>query len=73
MIQLADIVETPKVVAGLSQPDFILLDNKVPHSIPSFQALGGGEAPSYVIVFIDAVNTEDRRWRTERGHAVQSS
>jgi VWFA-related protein len=54
-----DVVVTAKSgppVAGLSQQDFTLLDNKAPQAIASFQALGGRD-PVDVILVIDAVNT----------------
>jgi VWFA-related protein len=44
-------------ISGLQQQDFVILDNKVPQKITSFQALGGNQAPIEVIVVIDAVNT----------------
>jgi VWFA-related protein len=64
-----DVVVAPKSgepVAGLSQRDFTLLDNKVPQTITSFQALGGGEAPAEVIVLIDAVNAKPETIAYER-------
>ena len=54
-----DVVVTPKSgphVDGLQQRDFTLLDNKVPQTITSFQAVTGREAPIEAIVVIDAVN-----------------
>jgi len=54
-----DVVVTPKSgphVDGLHQSDFTLLDNKVPQTITSFQAVTGREAPIEAIVVIDAVN-----------------
>ncbi len=55
-----DVVVTPKSgphVIGLEQQDFTILDNKVPQTITSFEAVTGREAPIEVIVVIDAVNT----------------
>jgi VWFA-related protein len=55
-----DVVVTPKAgppVAGLQQQDFTVLDNKVPQTITSFQALSGVKAPVQVILLIDGVNT----------------
>ena len=55
-----DVVVTPKSgppVSGLQQQDFTLLDDKVPRTITSFQALGGSQAPIEVILVVDAVNT----------------
>jgi VWFA-related protein len=54
-----DVVVTAKSgppVAGLSQQDFTLLDNKAPQAIASFQSFGGRD-PVDVILVIDAVNT----------------
>lgn len=54
-----DVVVTPKSgppVSGLQQKDFILLDNKVPQTITSFQAVDGRQAPIEVILVVDAVN-----------------
>jgi len=56
-----DVAVSPKnggaPVAGLTQQDFAVLDNKAPQTITSFRAMGGKEAPVAVIVVIDAVNT----------------
>jgi len=55
-----DVVVTPKSgqpVSGLQQQDFTVLDNNVPQTITSFQALRGREAPIEVVVVIDDVNT----------------
>ena len=55
-----DIVVTPKSgppVSGLQQQDFTLLDDKVPRTITSFQALGGSQAPIEVILVVDAINS----------------
>ena len=57
---LLDVVVTPKSgppVSGLRQQDFTLLDNKVPQTITSFQAVDGRHAPIEVILLVDAVNT----------------
>lgn len=43
-------------VRDLKQQDFTILDNKVPQTITSFQAVEGREAPIDVVVVIDAVN-----------------
>jgi VWFA-related protein len=64
-----DVVVTQKSgspVTGLSQRDFTILDNKVPQTVTSFQAMGGGEAPAEVIVLIDAVNAEPETIAYER-------
>jgi len=55
-----DVVVTPKSgppVSGLQQRDFTLLDNKVPQTVTSFQAVDGRHAPIEVILLVDAVNT----------------
>ncbi|HEX4002381.1 MAG TPA: VWA domain-containing protein [Candidatus Acidoferrales bacterium] len=54
-----DVVVTHKSgppVSDLQQQDFTLLDNKVPQTITSFQAVDGRKAAIEVIVLIDAVN-----------------
>lgn len=64
-----DVVVTPKSgspVSGLSQRDFTLLDNNVPQTITSFQALSSGEAPAEIIVLIDAVNAKPETVAYER-------
>src|ERR1700710_1321618 len=53
----------PKPVSGLRQNDFTLLDNKMPHPITSFRAVGAGE-PISVILLVDAVNTDYIRVNT---------
>jgi VWFA-related protein len=61
-----DVVVTPtsgrdaKPVSGLKKGDFTLLDNKTPHSITSFRAVGGSE-PVSVIILVDAVNADYMR------------
>jgi VWFA-related protein len=55
-----DVVVTPKSgppVSGLQQQDFTVLDNKVPVTLESFQALGGSRAPIEIILVVDDVNT----------------
>jgi VWFA-related protein len=55
-----DVIVTPKSgppVSGLQRQDFTLLDNKVPQTITSFQAVDGRQAPIEVILLVDAVNT----------------
>ena len=57
---LLDVVVTPKSgqpVSGLQQQDFTLLDDKVPQTITSFQAIDARQAPIEVILVVDAVNT----------------
>jgi VWFA-related protein len=80
-----DVVVTPKSgppVSGLQQQDFTVLDNKVPQTIDSFQAVRGREAPVEVIIVIDDVNTGiehvayehseiDKFLRTDGGHLAQ--
>jgi VWFA-related protein len=54
-----DVVVSPKdgaPVAGFTQKDFTVLDNKASQPITLFHALGGSESPVAVIVLIDAVN-----------------
>jgi VWFA-related protein len=65
-----DVVVAPKTgspIAGLTQQDFTVLDNKVPQKITSFAALGGSAEPVEVIVVIDAVNTSYHTVAFERG------
>ena len=55
-----DVVVTPKSgppVSGLQQEDFTVLDNKVPQTILTFDAVRGREAPVEVVLVIDDVNT----------------
>ena len=70
-----DVVVAPKngqPVTGLQQQDFTILDNKLPVSIDSFQALGAkrtstsNQAPTDVMLVIDAVNTDYERIGFER-------
>jgi VWFA-related protein len=54
-----DVVVTTKSgppVSGLQQQDFTILDNKVPQTIASFEAIDGRLVPSEVVLLIDAVN-----------------
>jgi VWFA-related protein len=54
-----DVVVTPKSgppVSGLQRQDFTILDNKVPQTIQTFQAVRGREAPIEVVLVIDDVN-----------------
>jgi VWFA-related protein len=54
-----DVVVSPKSgppVSGLQQQDFTILDNKVPQTITSFEAVDGRQAPLEVVLLIDAVN-----------------
>jgi hypothetical protein len=44
-------------VSGLQQPDFTVLDNKVPQTLLTFQAVRGREAPIEVVLVLDDVNT----------------
>lgn len=55
-----DVVVTPKSgkpIAGLTEQEFTVLDNKVPQKITSFRALGGGAGAVEMILVIDSVNT----------------
>ncbi len=65
-----DVVVTPKSgapVSGLQEQDFTLIDNKLPQTIKSFQALGGSQAPLEVVLVVDAVNSDFTRVGQERG------
>ena len=44
-------------MSGLQQQDFTVLDNKVPQTILTFQAVRGREAPIEVVPVLDDVNT----------------
>ena len=75
---LLDVVVTDKsgkVVKGLGQKDFTVLDNGHPQTILSFQASGGDEAtaanvqpetPVQIILLVDEVNTNFTRVAYER-------
>jgi VWFA-related protein len=55
-----DVVVTPKSgppVSSLQQQDFTVLDNKVPQTILTFQAVREREAPIEVVLVVDDVNT----------------
>ena len=61
-IQL-DVVVTEKSgapVSGLQLEDFTLLDNDVPQTITSFEAVEGRQTDVEVVLVIDAVNVEGR-------------
>jgi VWFA-related protein len=65
-----DVVVTPKSgqpVSGLQQQDFTVLDNKVPQTLTSFQAVDGRQAQVEVILVVDAVNTGYQSVAYERG------
>ena len=58
-----DVVVTSKSgppVSGLQQQDFTILDNNVPQTITSFEAVDGRQAPIEVVLVIDAVNIGSR-------------
>jgi VWFA-related protein len=58
-----DVVVSPTSgppVRGLQQQDFTILDNRVPQTITSFEAVDGLKAPTEVVLVIDAVNTGNR-------------
>ena len=77
-----DVVVTPKSgppVRGIEQKDFTLLDNKVPQTLTSFQAVDGRYASVRITLLIDAVNVDysvvasereqvDKFLRTDGGH-----
>jgi VWFA-related protein len=55
-----DVVVTSKpgeVVTGLSQQDFVILDDKTPRAITSFETVDTNKQPVEGILLIDAVNT----------------
>jgi VWFA-related protein len=54
-----------KPVAGLTQQDFTLLDNKSPQPIASFHELGA-QSPAEVVLVIDAVNAPAQAIAYER-------
>jgi VWFA-related protein len=57
-----DVVVTPNSgppVNGLTQKDFTILDNNVPQTIASFEAVNGKQTPIEVVLLIDAVNIGD--------------
>ena len=67
-IQL-DVVVTQKLgaaVSGLQLEDFTLLDNDMPQTITSFEAVDGRQARVEVVLVIDAVNVEARELAIER-------
>jgi VWFA-related protein len=53
-------------VSGLQQKDFTLLDNNVPQTITSFEAVDGQQAPTELVLVIDAVNVGSREAAMER-------
>jgi VWFA-related protein len=58
-----DVVVTAKSgppVSGLGEQDFTVLDNKVPQTITSFEAVEGRQDPMEVVLLIDAVNFGSR-------------
>ena len=58
-----DVVVSPKSgppMKGLQQSDFTILDNDVPHTITSFEAVAGGQARIEVTVILGAVNIGSR-------------
>lgn len=64
-----DVVVTPKSgppVSVLQQEDFTVLDNKVPMTLTSFEALGGSRAPLEIILVVDDVNAGPQNIAFER-------
>jgi VWFA-related protein len=64
-----DVVVSPKSglpVSGLQQQDFTILDNNMPQTITSFEAVDGRQAQVEVVLVIDAVNVEARELAIER-------
>ena len=58
-----DVVVTAKSgppITGLQQKDFMVLDNKTPQTIDTFEALGGSQAPIEIVVVVDEVNADFR-------------
>ena len=58
-----DVVVTPKSgppVSGLQQQDFAIVDNGVPQTITSFEAVDGRQSPIEVVLLIDVVNFGSR-------------
>jgi VWFA-related protein len=58
-----DVVVSPKSgrpIDGLQKPDFTILDNDVPQTITSFEAVDGRRARIEVILVFDAVNIASR-------------
>ena len=53
-------------VSGLQLGDFTLLDNNVPQTITSFEAVDGRQAHLEVVLVIDSVNVEARELAIER-------
>ena len=53
-------------VSGLQLEDFTLLDNNVPRTITSFEAIDRRQAQVEVVLVIDAVNVEARELAIER-------
>src|ERR1700728_782574 len=82
-----DVVVTPKSgppVSGVAQKDCTLLDNKVPQTLTSFQAVDGRYASVRIILLVDAVNVDysivayerdqiDKFLRTDGGHLAHST
>jgi VWFA-related protein len=68
-VQVTDKSGTP--IRGLQKQDFILLDDKRPQDILSFQAVGGASAktdpPVEIILVVDAVNASPQAVAYERG------
>ena len=68
-----DVIVTPKSgppVSGLQRQDFTLLDNKVPQTITSFQAVDGRQAPIEVILLVDAVNNASPATVRHKGNGL---
>jgi VWFA-related protein len=59
-----DVIVAPKTgapVNGLQQQDFTILDNNVPQTIASFEAVDGRQANIEVVLVLDAVNIGSHR------------
>lgn len=53
-------------VSGLQQQDFTIVDNNVPQTVTSFEAVDGPQASAEVVLVIDAVNVGSREAAIER-------
>ncbi len=64
-----DVVVSPTSgppVSGLPQEDFTILDNNVPQTITSFEAVDGRRGRVEVVLVLDAVNVDSREAAVER-------
>ena len=64
-----DVVVSPRsgpLVSGLQKEDFTILDNNVPQTITSFEAIDGQRGRVEVVLVLDAVNVDSREVAVER-------